>query len=59
MATKAGATITDLNYGVVESSRDAKLLVFGGVSSNLAGYEDSIAAIVRQAGAQNVKRVVL
>lgn len=59
MATKAGATIADLNYGVVEPGRDAKLLVLDGDSNNLSGYEDPIAAIVRRAGAQDVKRVIL
>ena len=59
MATKAGATVADLNYGVVESGRDAKLLVLDGDSNNLAGYDDPIAAIVRRASAQDVQRVIL
>jgi cytosine/adenosine deaminase-related metal-dependent hydrolase len=59
MATKAGATVADLNCGVVESGRDAKLLVLDGDSNNLAGYDDPIAAIVRRASAQDVQRVIL
>jgi len=59
MATKAGATVADLNCGVVESGRDAKLLVLDGDSDNLAGYDDPIAAIVRRASAQDVQRVIL
>ncbi len=59
MATRAGAEIADLNYGVVEPGRAAKLLVLDGDSNNLAGYEDVIAAVVRRAGAADVKRTVL
>jgi cytosine/adenosine deaminase-related metal-dependent hydrolase len=59
MATKAGATVADLNCGVVEPGRDAKLLVLNGDSDNLAGYDDPIAAIVRRASAQDVQRVIL
>ncbi|PSQ19984.1 nucleoside deaminase [Halobacteriales archaeon QS_9_67_17] len=59
MATKAGATVADLNCGVIEPGRDAKLLVLDGDSDNLAGFDDPIAAIVRRASAQDVQRVIL
>ncbi|WP_058367496.1 amidohydrolase family protein [Haloparvum sedimenti] len=59
MATRAGAEIADLNYGVVEPGREAKLLVLDGDSDNLAGVEDPVAAVVRRAGAGDVKRVLL
>lgn len=59
MATKAGAAIADLNCGILESGRDAKLLVLDGNSDNLVGIEDPIAAIVRRATAADVKHVVL
>ena len=59
MATRAGAEIADLNYGVVEPGREAKLLVLDGDSDNLAGTENPIAAVVRRAGAGDVNQVVL
>lgn len=59
MATRAGATVADLNCGVIEPGREAKLLVLDGDSNNLVGYDDPIAAIVRRAGAQDVKRMIL
>lgn len=59
MATQAGAAIANLNCGVLEPGRDAKLLVLDGNSANLAGVEDPVAAIVRRASTADVKRVVL
>jgi cytosine/adenosine deaminase-related metal-dependent hydrolase len=59
MATRAGAAIADLNCGVIEAGRDAKLLVLDGDSNNLAGHDDPIDAVVRRASAADIKRVVL
>lgn len=59
MATRAGAAVVGQNCGVIESGRDAKLLVLDGSSDNLAGATDPIAAIVRRATVADVKRVVL
>jgi cytosine/adenosine deaminase-related metal-dependent hydrolase len=59
MATTAGAEIADLDYGVIEPGRRAKLIVLDGGSDNLAGSVDPIRAVVRRATALDVKRVVL
>jgi len=59
MATRAGASVVDGNYGVVEADREARLLVLDGDSHNLAGARDLVRAVVRRAGASDVKRVVL
>ena len=58
MATRSGATIVDANYGVVEAGREARLLVLDGDSHNLAGVRDPVRAVVRRAGASDVKRVI-
>jgi guanine deaminase len=59
MATRAGATLADLNCGVVAPGRDAALLVLDGASNNLAATTDPVRAVVRRAGSFDVKRVVL
>ncbi|ELZ82472.1 nucleoside deaminase (cytosine deaminase, guanine deaminase) amidohydrolase,chlorohydrolase family protein [Haloferax elongans ATCC BAA-1513] len=59
MATINGADIADLNYGLVEEGRDAKLLVLDGDSDNLAGVQDVVRAVVRRAGMADVKDVYL
>jgi cytosine/adenosine deaminase-related metal-dependent hydrolase len=59
MATINGADIADLNCGLVEPGRDAKLLVLDGDSDNLCGARDPVRAVVRRAGHADVKRVVL
>jgi cytosine/adenosine deaminase-related metal-dependent hydrolase len=59
MATVNGARIADLNCGVVEPGRDARLLVLDGDSDNLAGARDLVRAVVRRAGVADVERVVL
>jgi cytosine/adenosine deaminase-related metal-dependent hydrolase len=59
MATRAGASIVGANYGVVEAGREARLLVLDGDSHNLAGARDPVRAVVRRAGASDVKRVIL
>jgi len=58
MATRAGAEMLDANYGTISAGRDARLVVLDGDSSNLAGYRDAVRAVVRRAGAADVKRVV-
>jgi cytosine/adenosine deaminase-related metal-dependent hydrolase len=59
MATLNGARVAGLDCGVVEEGRDAKLLVLDGDSDNLAGYRNAVRAVVRRAGAGDVKDVVL
>ena len=59
MATINGADIADLNCGLVEPDRDAKLLVLDGDSDNLCGARDPVRAVVCRAGHADVKRVVL
>ncbi|MFD1588951.1 amidohydrolase family protein [Halorientalis brevis] len=59
MATHHGAKIADLNCGVVEPGRDAKLLVLDGDSHNLVGAQNVVRAVVRRAGVSDVKDVVL
>jgi cytosine/adenosine deaminase-related metal-dependent hydrolase len=59
MATIHGADIADLNCGLIEPGRAAKLLVLDGDSDNLAGARDVVRAVVRRAGSSDVERVVL
>ena len=59
MATRAGAEIAGLDCGVIEAGRPAKLVVLDGNSDNLAGAKSPVRAVVRRAGAANVKRVLL
>ena len=59
MATLAGAEIAGLPYGCIEPDREAKLLVLDGDSDNLAGAESVVRAVVRRAGATDVKAVYL
>ncbi|WP_158056289.1 amidohydrolase family protein [Halorussus halophilus] len=59
MATLNGARIAGLNCGVVEEGHDAKLLVLDGDSDNLAGVQNVVRAVVRRAGASDVKEVLL
>ncbi|WP_225333879.1 amidohydrolase family protein [Halomicrobium urmianum] len=59
MATINGASVGGLDCGVVETGREARLLVLDGDSDNLAGAQDLVRAVVRRAGASDVKRVVL
>ena len=59
MATANGAEIAGLNCGVIEPGRDAKLLVLDGDSDNLGGAQDVVRAVVRRAGASDVKDVLL
>jgi cytosine/adenosine deaminase-related metal-dependent hydrolase len=59
MATSSGAKIFDLNYGVIEPNREAKLLVLDGDSNNLSGSSDIISSIVRRASSSDIKQVCL
>jgi len=59
MATRAGAEIAGLDCGVIEAGRPAKLVVLDGDSDNLAGAKSPVRAVVRRAGAADVKRVLL
>ena len=59
MATVNGADIGGLNCGLVAEGRDARLLVLDGDSDTLCGAEDVVRAVVRRAGASDVKDVVL
>jgi cytosine/adenosine deaminase-related metal-dependent hydrolase len=59
MATRNGAAIADLNCGVVEPGRDAKLLALDGDSDNLAGVRDVVRGVVRRATVDDVVDVVL
>ncbi|WP_181686832.1 amidohydrolase family protein [Halorhabdus salina] len=58
MATVAGAEMADLNCGVIEPGRDARLLVLDGDSDNLTGAEDIVRAVVRRAGVADVTDVI-
>jgi len=59
MATAAGAEIAGLNGGVIAPGRAARFVVFDGDSDNLRGAHDPVRAVVRRAGIDDVKDVVL
>ena len=59
MATINGAEIANLDYGVIEPGRKAKLLVLDGASDNLAGAQDIVRAVVRRADRADVSDVIL
>jgi cytosine/adenosine deaminase-related metal-dependent hydrolase len=58
MATVNGAELADLDCGLIEPGRAARLLVLDGESNNLAGTHDLRRAVVRRAGVSDVERVV-
>jgi cytosine/adenosine deaminase-related metal-dependent hydrolase len=58
MATTAGAEIAGLDCGLIAPGRRAALVVLDGDSDNLTGSVDPVEAVVRRAGALDVKRVV-
>ncbi len=58
MATANGAAIAGREDGVIEPGRPANLLVLDGDSDNLAGAVDPVRAVVRRAGAADVRDVV-
>ena len=59
MATVHGADLLDLDCGVLEPDREARLLVLDGDSDNLAGVRDVVRAVVRRAGTSDVERVMV
>jgi cytosine/adenosine deaminase-related metal-dependent hydrolase len=59
MATVNGAEIADLDFGLVEEGREAKLLVLDGDSDNLAGAKNPVRAVVQRAGIHDVSEVIL
>jgi len=59
MATWAGADIAGLDCGVVAEGKQARLLVLDGDTDNLAGSQDVVRAVVRRAGVDDVREVVL
>ncbi|ALG82564.1 amidohydrolase family protein [Halanaeroarchaeum sulfurireducens] len=59
MATRNGARVAGLDGSVIEGGAPARLLVLDGDSDNLAGAQDPVRAVVRRAGVNDVKRVVL
>ncbi|WP_049927671.1 amidohydrolase family protein [Halopiger goleimassiliensis] len=58
MATVNGAEIADLEYGLIEPGREARLLVIDGDSDNLAGAQDPVRAVVRRASVDDVRDVI-
>ncbi|AXR76902.1 amidohydrolase family protein [Natrarchaeobaculum sulfurireducens] len=58
MATVNGADLADLEYGLLEPGREARLLVLDGDSDNLAGARDPVRAVVRRASVDDVRDVV-
>ncbi|SDR04174.1 amidohydrolase family protein [Natronobacterium texcoconense] len=59
MATINGAEIAGLEYGLVESGRKARLLVLDGETDNLVGARDPVRAVVRRAGVDDVRDVIV
>jgi cytosine/adenosine deaminase-related metal-dependent hydrolase len=59
MATVNGADLAGLDCGLIEPGREARLLVLDGDSDNLAGVQDMVRAVVRRAGASDVRDVIL
>ncbi|MFC4246433.1 amidohydrolase family protein [Natribaculum luteum] len=58
MATVNGAEIADLEYGVVEPGKRARLTILDGDSDNLTGARDPVRAVVRRASVDDVREVV-
>jgi len=58
MATVNGADIADLNCGLIEKGRDAKLVVLDGESPNLTGVRDPARAVVRRASPGDIKEII-
>jgi cytosine/adenosine deaminase-related metal-dependent hydrolase len=59
MATRAGAEVAGLDCGVVEPGREARLVVLDGDSDNLSGARSLVRAVVRRAGASDVRETIL
>ncbi len=58
MATHAGADLAEIDGGVIEEGREARVLALDGDSDNLAGAHDPVRAVVRRAGIGDVEAVV-
>lgn len=58
MATRAGGEMLGVDCGLIREGYEAKLVVLDGDSDNLAGARDPVRAVVRRAGASDVKTVV-
>lgn len=58
MATIRGAEIADLQCGLIEEGREARVLVLDGDSDNLTGMQNPVRGVVRRAGVSDVERVV-
>ncbi|WP_254768306.1 amidohydrolase family protein [Salinilacihabitans rarus] len=59
MATVNGAELAGLEYGLLEAGRPARLVVLDGDSDNLANARDPVRAVVRRAGVDDVRDVVV
>lgn len=59
MATVAGAEVAGIEGGTIAPGEPARLLVLDGDSDNLVGYQDPVRAVVRRAGVDDVKQVLL
>ena len=59
MATVNGAAVADLEYGPLETGQPARFVVLEGDSDNLSGARDPVRAVVRRAGVDDVRDVVL
>jgi cytosine/adenosine deaminase-related metal-dependent hydrolase len=53
------ARVARLDCGVVEPGRPATLLVLDGDSDNLSGARDPVRAVVRRAGAGDVRELIV
>ena len=58
MATINGAEIADLDCGLIEEGREARLIVLDGTSPNLSGAKDPGRAVVRRAGVHDIKEII-
>ena len=59
MATQAGRIVADQPGGTIQSGEPADLFVLDGSGPNLVGYQDPVRAVVRRAGVDDVKQVLL
>jgi cytosine/adenosine deaminase-related metal-dependent hydrolase len=58
-ATRGGAAVAGLDWGVIEPGRPAKLQVLDGASDNLAGTRDPVRALVHRADPGDVERLIV
>ena len=59
MATVHGAEVADLDCGLLEEGRPARLFVLDGDSNNLCGAQNAVQAVVRRAETADVEQVLL